>query len=548
MGKLITNVSVGTRLGISVILPMLALVATVISAVLIFHNINDSVDSLYLDRVKPLGQLKEISDDYAVLIIDAVNKANAGLITAEETLSALREAKTRASEHWQEYISTYLTAEEQTLGKRFEKQTAIAWEVINQLEDRLLSVSGDISGRLHEFDGPLYKVIDPLGATLGELIHIQLDEAGKLNEYVHRETATSTRFYLAGTVILALIMMIVSYGIVRSITQPLKQFNQVMNRIESNSDLSLTIDLHSKDEFGQTAGAFNRMMTRINSTMVQVKQAVEELSYASGHLSGIATDTNQRLQRQQSETDQVAVATHEMTTTVSELTVNTSDAQVAAENADQMAVEGRRLADRNMSLTMALSEEILQTSDEIQNLENQCQSIGTVIDVISGIAEQTNLLALNAAIEAARAGEQGRGFAVVADEVRTLAQRTQESTEEISQLVDKLQHGSKSSVTAMESGLKKADECNDAIKQGQGSLVKIEQAVQNIRDMNIQIATALEEQSAVTAEINKNINNISTISSESASAGNEILKSSQKLSDMSATLKGQVDCFKIKEG
>jgi len=545
--KLFSNFGVGARLNITVYVPLLVLVLIVGSAVYIFDEINSGVDSIYKDRVVPLKDLKVIADDYAVKVIDAVNKANAGLFTAEQAAQNVREAEQRISTLWKAYLGTTLTTEEARLASEAERLFEQANQAINSVESALNRLSGNVQGQLDSFDGPLYAKIDPISDKIGALIALQLEVAGQVRDSIDQNTEALTNTYITGTIVAIVVIIFVSYMVRLSIVSPLTSLRSSMNTIENTSDMTVVVDLESKDEIGQTVAAFNRMMRRLDSILSQVKKVALQLSAASEELAVNSRQTNERLQQQQLETDQVATATNEMTATVSELAKSTNEAQHAAQESEQLSSKGRQLADHNNVLTKQLQDQLQQTVDRAHKLEEESNNIGTVVNVINGIAEQTNLLALNAAIEAARAGDQGRGFAVVADEVRTLAQRTQESTQEIRDVVELLQNGARESVAAMTIGQEKAQECSDAIEKGHDSLMQIENAVRRILDMNTHIATALEEQSSVTEEINRNVTVISQISSESASAGSEISDASGYLSELAATLQSQVNEFKISE-
>lgn len=544
---MLSRLNVGMRLSLSVLFPIIVLIVVVISAVNIFSKIEQGVASIYNDRVVPLQDLKIIADDYAVLVIDAINKANSGRKTAEEALKDVRLAKQQIRSKWDAYMATSLTKEEAQLADEAKALFSAADLAINNVEQTLSQLSGNVRGQLDAIDGPLYDQVDPISDKLAELIALQLRVAGEERDRIGIMTESLTYSYIIGTLIAAFLVIALSFLVRKSIVGPLNKLQAAMSTIEKTSDISITIDLHSNDEIGQTALVFNQMMKRINDVMAQIKNAITQMSTASEELSTIAIQTSKSTQKQQADTDQVATAIHQMSTTVQQVAHSTSEAQQAAQSADTQTSDGREVASRSASLISELMDEIQNTSSSIESLENESQNIGSVVDTINGIAEQTNLLALNAAIEAARAGEQGRGFAVVADEVRTLAQRTQQSTQEIRDVVERLQQGAHNAVNAMSSGKEKAEECSATVQQTHSALVQIEQAVQNIRDMNIQIASAVEEQSAVTEDINVNVSSINSLSIEAASASFNISESGQHLAKLAVEISGQVNQFKISD-
>ena len=262
-------------------------------------------------------------------------------------------------------------------------------------------------------------------------------------------------------------------------------------------------------------------------------------------MSLVMEETKRDTLQQQSETSQVVTAMNEMTATVQEVARHATEAASAANKADHASVEGKKVVLSTMNAIEALSSEVHSAANVISQLEKDSENIGTVLDVIKGIAEQTNLLALNAAIEAARAGEQGRGFAVVADEVRTLASRTQQSTQEIQAMIENLQVGAQTAVKVMDESRAKAESSVSQAAKAGGSLEDITHSVSLINDMNTQIATAAEEQSAVAEEINRNIVNISEIVDRTADGANQTSIASEELASLAAQLQQLVNQFKV---
>ncbi len=539
------KLDVGKRLILSALLSILVLVVMAASATIIFSKINKGVESIYEDRVVPLRDLKIIADNYAVLVIDAVNKANAGIKSAPEALANIRQARAEIKKKWREYMGTKLIPTEVKLADEAKALFIIANTALDNVENTLSQTSDNAQGKLDEIDGPLYEKIDPISDKLAQLIDLQLEIAG--DEYRRIESITQTLTFAFILAALIAIILLVTLGLInhKSIISPLQQLKNTMQSIEETSDLSLVVEVNSKDEIGETALAFNKMMARLKELVIQVKQASILLNYASGNMSKMVEQSSDSTRQQQQDTNQVSTAVIEMNSKIQELANNTNEAQLAAQQADTLTNDGRELANRSTGLIKDLMDEIKTTSEQIQTLEAESQNIGSVVDVINGIAEQTNLLALNAAIEAARAGEQGRGFAVVADEVRNLAQRTQKSTQEIRDVVERLQLGSHNVVTAMEIGNQKTDACNETVQKVQEYLSNIKLSVQSIHDMNTNIAGALQEQMSVTNEIKNNISSISNLANDGLEVNSKVSNSSQSLVELAVQMENQVDSFNV---
>jgi methyl-accepting chemotaxis protein len=287
------------------------------------------------------------------------------------------------------------------------------------------------------------------------------------------------------------------------------------------------------------------MAQTFRQTINEIKDSTVRLAAAAEETSVVTAQTTSGISQQQTETSQVATAINEMNATVHEVARNAVEAATAAKEADVSFNEGKKVVDTIIEAIGALAEEVDQASRVIHDLEKESDNIGSVLDVIKGIAEQTNLLALNAAIEAARAGEQGRGFAVVADEVRTLAGRTQDSTKEIEEMISRLQSGASKAVHVMEAGKEKSRLGVEHAAAAGKALETINDAVERITGMNTQIANAAEEQSSVTEEINRNITNINHVAEQSTVGAQQIAQASDDLASLAEQLKGMVERFKV---
>lgn len=338
--------------------------------------------------------------------------------------------------------------------------------------------------------------------------------------------------------------LFLSYQLARGIINPIETIRQTINKVAAG-DLTQRIDLHSKDELGELSTNFNTFVTQLQTIIADIGVNTEHLSTAAEETSNVTKETTDNVIKQQSETSLVATAINEMTAAVKEVASNTEKASLAAANGDQEARSGQVVINRIVDSIKNLVLEIDQSSGVIETVKTGSINIGTVLDVIKNIAEQTNLLALNAAIEAARAGEQGRGFAVVADEVRSLAKKTQDSTEEIEQLIARLQSHADDAVASMAANKSSINELAEQTSQATDSLNVITNVVSSISEMNAQIATAVEEQSYVVEEVNGNIHNIQIISESTSTAAEQVLQANNEIAEVSSQLKIKVMHFKV---
>ncbi len=361
----------------------------------------------------------------------------------------------------------------------------------------------------------------------------------------------NTAWNSATTTILALIVFAILSGftvaviLMKQVSIRLLKLSETIHDIEVNSDLVRRVNINTSCEIGDTARAFNQMLGKFSHIVQQVNSSTEKLSVTTEQVKIVAGQSKKDAENQRLETERVATAMNEMAATIAEVSRNAESAAQAASAADNEAQTGKNIV---FSTTTAINELDLQigvVSEVVAQLKEDSESIGTVLDVIKGIAEQTNLLALNAAIEAARAGEQGRGFAVVADEVRTLASRTQESTHEIEGMIERLQQGSHKAVEAIDIGKSLArDGASHATRSGD-SLSEITRAVSVINEMSSQIATAAEQQKTVAEEMNINITNINQSAEQTATGAGKTAVATDALHQLASQLQQEVTEFKM---
>ncbi|RON27009.1 chemotaxis protein [Pseudomonas frederiksbergensis] len=378
----------------------------------------------------------------------------------------------------------------------------------------------------------------PLNAVMADLQKLQ----GDLDAQRKSDTFGMAMVGLLIASIGLLVIWLVGHGIAR----PLKQMVAMLDDIaQGEGDLTRRLTSDRADELGSIAKGFNTFLAKLQAMITQVVTSVQSVSDSSEHTADIAIRTNIGVHKQMAEIDQVATAVHEMTATAQDVARNATQAAQAASHADQAAAQGMQIVRDTSNSIGVLAVEIGKAVGVVQTLAKDSENINAILTAIRGIAEQTNLLALNAAIEAARAGEQGRGFAVVADEVRNLAQKTQKATEEIQTMIQHLQQGTRDVVRVMEDSQNRTDESVQHAAKAAEALETITQAVSVINDMNTQIASAAEEQSAVADDINRNVINIGQVANEVAGGADESSAASADLTKLAEQQRRLINQFKV---
>ncbi|WP_438942639.1 methyl-accepting chemotaxis protein [Pseudomonas amygdali] len=381
--------------------------------------------------------------------------------------------------------------------------------------------------------------------TLGvSMLDTSNDLIIRQNKSRDADSAKSVTMIAAATALALVLSILAAWVITRQITTPLQETLEVVERVASG-DLSRNLKVDRKDELGKLQATIQRMTVSLRELVGGIRDGVTQIASAAEELSAVTEQTSAGVNSQKVETDQVATAMHEMTATVQEVARNAEEASQAAVAADRQARDGERVVNEAIAQIERLASAVGNSSEAMGALKQESDKIGSVLDVIKSVAEQTNLLALNAAIEAARAGEAGRGFAVVADEVRSLAQRTQKSTEEIEALIAGLQSGTQQATTVMDSSRELSTSSVELTRRAGGSLESITKTVSAIQAMNQQIAAAAEEQSATAEEINRSIINVRDVSEQTSAASEETAASSVELARLGNHLQLLVSRFTV---
>ncbi|CRN03912.1 hypothetical protein [Pseudomonas sp. 34 E 7] len=440
------------------------------------------------------------------------------------------------------YRATPLEDDERAAGDTFDQ----IWPTYLSSSERILSLLD--KGQIEQARTELNTTNNELFRQARELIRVMVEsnnrqiKEGAIAAEALRDSALT--WMISGIVLAFIIAIIVGVLITRLITRPIAQAVASAQRI-ADGDLTQTISTERTDEAGQLLVALSDMQGGLKHTLLEIANASDQLASAAEELSAVTEESTRGLTRQNDEIQQAATAVNQMTAAVDEVAGNAVSTSQASSQATTEAEEGREQVAQAVSGMNSMVVEINDSTKSVEGLASQVREIGKVIDVIRGIADQTNLLALNAAIEAARAGEQGRGFAVVADEVRALAHRTQVSTVDIEKMIGEVQVGADGAVAAMNKSLSWANNTQVLAQNAGEALQRITASVAKINERNLVIASASEEQAQVAREVDRNLLNIQDLSTQTAAGAHQTNASSQDLSRLATSFSVLVGKFKL---
>lgn len=501
---------------------------------------SDQVENNWLPSVMAVGEMsQDLLRVRALTLRLLLNREPEALAQNERKLNDLKSGLHHAQTLYEALI---VLPEERTLFDRFKVQEqqylqrqeqVMGFSRANQLEDAVKVVNGEMN-----------QLADEMAATLRDLVNLNKTNAN-LAASLAQSVFSQSRSWVIGMIVLtALITIGLAVWLTRSIVLPLAQSLKVAQGVASG-DLTGDISVTGNDEPARLQQALKGMQENLRDTIRRISESSNQLASASEELSCVTEDATRGLHQQNQEIEQAATAVNQMTAAVEEVASNAVATSQASRESDRIAQQGREQVHQTVVSIEALATDVTDNVTQVEDLAQKVYGISKVLDVIRSIAEQTNLLALNAAIEAARAGDAGRGFAVVADEVRALAHRTQQSTQEIEQMISGIQQGTDQSVSSMQQSNSRARSTLDIAKSAGMALEEIASAFTLINERNLVIASASEQQAAVAREVDRNLMNIRDLAHQTSTGANQTSAASQELSRLAVDLNSMVARFSV---
>ena len=495
-------------------------------------------------RQTAVEQIRQTNDAASIELLDRANLANT---LSTELLEARRREKdfllrgsddyaNQLEEHFRSLESNGEKLQQLPLDTQARQTLDEAMRSLGQYREQFKNMRASIQAR-DQSEQTMTEREREVAAASSQSLGLQ-------RRLLENDSTDAKHLLITAAVVAFALGLLCALLITQVIVGPLQRAVAVARQVASG-DLTLDVRSDRRDELGQLMQAMQTMTESLRDLIGRLGAGITQLATAAEELSAVTEQTSAGVTEQRMETEQVATAMNEMAATVLDVARNAENAATSASDAEEQTRQGGTVVQQAISSIEQLAHTVEASAEAIGRLKGDSANIGTVLDVIKSIAEQTNLLALNAAIEAARAGDAGRGFAVVADEVRALARRTQESTQQIEQLIEALQSGAENAVGVMNRSRSMAGDTVDAARQAGTALTLIDEAVSRIQQMNQQIATASEQQSSVAEEINRSISNIRDIAEQSAAATEETSAASVDLARLGSDLQQQVNRFRV---
>ena len=501
---------------------------------------SDEINENWLPSVLAIGDVsKDILRLRAISLRLMLNRDPAQVQSNLRLAEELRVSLAKNQGTYEQLISS---AEERGIYEEFKRAESAYLQEQSRIVESVRQ--GNFDAAIEVAGGSLNQHADAMLQGLGKLTELNRVGAVAAGEAVNDVTESARIWVIAMIILATLVTVALALLLTRSIVKPLSEAVRVAEVVASG-DLTQTIHVEGADEPARLLAALKTMQQSLRSTIQSIADSSNQLASASEELHAVTEDSTRGLHQQNTEIEQAATAVNEMTAAVEEVARNAVSTSEASRESNTTAQQGREQVRETVESIGQLAADVTSTSQEVEQLAQRVHEISKVLDVIRSIAEQTNLLALNAAIEAARAGDAGRGFAVVADEVRALAHRTQQSTQEIEQMIGGIQSGTDRAVTAMQSSNGRARSTLEVAQAAGVALEHITQAISSINERNLVIASASEEQAQVAREVDRNLVNIRDLSLQSSAGANQTSAASQELSRLAIDLNNLVARFKV---
>jgi methyl-accepting chemotaxis protein len=505
--------------------------------------VTNGLRTVYEDRVIPLRDLKQVADAYAVDIVDTTHKVRNGNLSPAEGLSNVERAEGVIRQRWQAYTSTLLVDREKTLVAEITPRIASADTRVAELKTLLRT--GDKEGLAAFAAQKLYPAIDPVSETISRLVDVQLDVSKEEYELAQKDYGV-VRSWTIALIGLGLLsgFGLASWVIRQSVQHPLR-ITQEVARAVADGNLTIQVPTDRKDEMGDLHAALRDMRDKLRHIVSDLKNTSDQVAQASRELVGSTDQAAEASGHQAEAAAAVAAAVEELTVSINHISSSAQDAHAASLQTDANARGGNDLINNTETELQRVSSSARDASDKVTLLEDSSQRISGIVQVIRDVAEQTNLLALNAAIEAARAGEQGRGFAVVADEVRKLAERTAQATLEISQVINTVQQNVRSARDAMLQTGSRVEGSVALARDASHSIGEISNGAHHVLGAINDISDALKEQSAASNDIAIHVERIAQMAEENRSATTQAASTARTLDKLASDSRRSVEVFRV---
>ncbi|KMT53130.1 chemotaxis protein [Pseudomonas fildesensis] len=501
---------------------------------------SDEVENNWLPSVMAVGEMSQDLLRIRALTLRLVVNRDSQAVAQNE--QKILETKTGLYNAESLYEALIVLPEERVLFDRFKTEEQRYLQRQEQVVS--LSKSNQLDEAIKVVNGEMNQLADEMAATLRELLSLNKASANKAASLAQAVFIESRSGVIGMILVAALVTIGLAVWLTRSIVLPLAQSLKVAQNVASG-DLTGEITVSGKDEPARLQQALKGMQDNLRDTIRRISESSNQLASASEELSCVTEDATRGLHQQSQEIEQAATAVNQMTAAVEEVASNAVATSQASRESDRIAQHGRAQVQQTVVSIEALADDVTANATQVEELAQKVYGISKVLDVIRSIAEQTNLLALNAAIEAARAGDAGRGFAVVADEVRALAHRTQQSTQEIEQMIGGIQQGTDQAVSSMQQSNSRARSTLEVAKSAGTALEEIASAFTLINERNLVIASASEQQAAVAREVDRNLMNIRDLAHQTSTGANQTSAASQELSRLAVGLNTMVARFSV---